>query len=52
MLSNHNTMLVNELYKDYHIYLIETKRSINSNGKKCGNVKEVIITNYTNNKTF
>lgn len=28
MLSNHNTMLVNELYKDYHIYLIETKRSI------------------------
>ena len=27
MLSNHNTMLVNELYKDYHIYLIETKRS-------------------------
>lgn len=52
MLSNHNTMLVNELYKDYHIHLIEAKRSINSNGKKRGNVKEVIITNYTNNKTF
>lgn len=52
MLSNHNTMLVNELYKDYHIYLIKTKRSINSNSKKRGNVKEVIITNYTNNKTF
>ena len=31
---------------------IEIKRSINSNGKKRGNVKEVIITNYTNNKTF
>ena len=34
MLSNHNTSLVNELYKDYHIHLIEAKRSINANGKK------------------
>ena len=49
MLSNHNTTLINELYKDYHIHVIEAKRNINSNGKKRGNVEEVIITNFTKN---
>ena len=46
MLSNHNTKLVNELYKDFNIHIIEAKRNINSNGKKRGKVEEVIITNY------
>ena len=46
MLSNHNTALINELYKDYNIHVIEAKRNINSNGKKRGKVEEVIITNY------
>ena len=46
MLSNHNTLLVKELYKDYNIHIIEAKRNINSNGKKRGKVEEVIITNY------
>lgn len=46
MLSNHNTSLVKELYKDYNIHSIEAKRNINSNGKKRGKVEEVIITNY------
>ena len=48
MLSNHNTTLVNELYKDFNIHVIEAKRNINANGKKRGKVEEVIITNYTN----
>ena len=52
MLSNHNTTLINELYKDYNIYVIEAKRNINSNGKKRGAVEEVIITNYENKKGF
>ena len=52
MLSNHNTTLVNELYKDYHIHIIEAKRSINSKGNKSGNVEEVIITNYEVNNSF
>ena len=52
MLSNHNTILVKELYKDYHIYVIEAKRNINSNGKKRGKVEEVIITNFENKKGF
>lgn len=46
MLSNHNTKLINELYKDYNIHVIEAKRNINSDGKKRGKVEEVIITNY------
>lgn len=50
MLSNHNTTLINELYKDFHIHVIEAKRNINANGKKRGKVEEVIITNYENKK--
>ena len=46
MLSNHNTSLVNDLYKNFNIHVIDAKRNINSNGKKRGKVKEVIITNY------
>lgn len=52
MLSNHNTKLVNELYKDYNIHVIEAKRNINANGKKRGKVEEVIITNYENTGEF
>ncbi len=46
MLSNHNTSLINELYKDYNIHVITAKRNINSKGEKRGSVEEVIITNY------
>lgn len=52
MLSNHNTKLVNELYKDFNIHVIEAKRNINANGKKRGKVEEVIITNFENKKGF
>ena len=52
MLSNHNTDFINELYKGYHIHVIEAKRSINANGKKRGKVEEVIITNYVVNHEF
>ena len=48
MLSNHNTHLVNELYKGYNIHVIEAKRNINANAKGRGSVEEVIITNYVN----
>lgn len=52
MLSNHNTKLVNELYKEFNIHVIEAKRNINANGKKRGKVEEVIITNFENKKGF
>lgn len=52
VLSNHNTELINELYKDFNINVIEAKRNINANGKKRGKVEEVIITNFINKKGF
>lgn len=52
MLSNHNTKLINDCYKDYNIHHIEAKRNINANGKKRGKVEEVIITNFTNERNF
>ena len=52
MLSNYNTILINELYKDYNINLIEANRNISAKGTKRGKVEEVIITNYINEETF
>lgn len=52
MLSNHNTKLVRELYKDFNIHVIKAKRNINANGKKRGKVEEVIITNYEETGKF
>lgn len=45
MLTNHNTDLVKELYKDFNIRVVQVARNINS---KASNRKgeEVIITNY------
>ena len=34
MLSNHNTKLINDLYKDFNIHIIKAQRNINANGKK------------------
>lgn len=46
MLSNHNTEYIRDLYKDFHIHVVEAKRMINSKASGRGNVEEVIITNY------
>lgn len=45
ILTNHDTELIRELYKDYKIETVDVRRSINRNGSdRTG--KEVIITNY------
>lgn len=45
MLTNHDTPLIRELYKDYKIEVVDVRRSINRKGDgRTG--KEVIITNY------
>ena len=45
MLTNHDTPLIRELYKDYKIEVVDVRRSINRKGNgRTG--KEVIITNY------
>ena len=46
MLSNHNTKLINELYQEFNINVVNAKRMINSDSNGRGNVEEVIITNY------
>lgn len=46
MLSNHNTVLINELYKDFNIHVVQARRMINSKATGRGDVEEVIITNY------
>ena len=45
MLTNHDTELIRELYKDYKITEVDVRRSINRNGDGRKG-KEVIITNY------
>ena len=45
MLTNHNTELINDLYKDYNIEVVPVHRSINSKGNSRKG-EEVIITNY------
>jgi len=45
MLTNHNTPLINELYKDYNIDLVDVKRMINSDAKNRKG-QETIIYNY------
>ena len=45
MLTNHNTELINELYKEYNKKIVQVKRMINSDASKRTG-EEVIITNY------
>ncbi|UUM25896.1 DNA adenine methylase [Mycoplasmopsis agalactiae] len=45
MLTNHNTELIRDLYRDYNITVIKAKRLINSDARKRVG-EEVIITNY------
>jgi DNA adenine methylase len=48
ILSNHNTPLINELYKPYNIHVITAKRMINSDPNGRGDVEEVLVTNFKN----
>lgn len=45
MLTNHNTELINELYKEYNKKTVQVKRMINSDASKRTG-EEIIITNY------
>lgn len=46
LLSNSNVPFIQEQYKKYTIDVVGAKRAINSNGKKRGEVEEVLIRNY------
>jgi DNA adenine methylase len=46
MLSNSNTEVVRELYKDFNYKEVSAKRHINSIASKRGKVSELLVTNY------
>ena len=52
MLSNYNTTLIKELYKDYNFNYVTAQRNIGASSKNRGKVEEVIITNYKNKEGF
>lgn len=47
LLSNSATDFVKELYKDYHLEIIQAKRAINSRADKRGEIDEVLVMNFT-----
>ena len=50
LLSNSDHPLIRELYKDYEIITVKARRSINSNGNKRGEINEVLVRNYGEDK--
>lgn len=46
MLSNSDTPLIRELYKDFNIYEIQASRAINSKPEGRGKITELLIINY------
>ncbi len=52
MISNYNTSLIQELYKDYYFHYIKAQRNIGAKAKDRRCVEEVIITNFENKKGF
>lgn len=46
IVSNSNVPLIQKIYRDFDISVVLAKRNINSNGKKRGNVEEVLISNF------
>lgn len=46
MMSNSDTRFIRNLYKNYNIYLVKAKRSINSDSSGRGKINEIVITNY------
>ncbi|WFQ95152.1 Dam family site-specific DNA-(adenine-N6)-methyltransferase [Mycoplasma feriruminatoris] len=46
LLSNSDCQFIRDLYKDYEIYVVKAKRSINSKADKRGHINELLISNY------
>lgn len=46
LLSNSATDFIKELYSNYHISIVQAKRSINSKAEKRGKIDEVLVKNY------
>ena len=46
MLSNSQTQIIEDLYKEFTIKYVEAKRFINCNGERRTGILEIIVTNY------
>lgn len=46
MLSNSDTPLIRELYKDFYIYEVQANRAINSKAEGRGKITELLVINY------
>lgn len=49
MLSNSDTSLIRELYRDFHIHELQAGRAINSKPERRGKITELLILNYNHN---
>lgn len=49
---NPNDNFFDDIYSNFLIERVDAKRSINANPNKRGKLKELLITNYTNEQTF
>ena len=47
-----NDNFFDDLYSDFTIQRVDARRSINANPEKRGSLKELLITNQTNNKEY
>jgi DNA adenine methylase len=47
-----NDNFFDDLYSDFSITRVDARRSINANPEKRGNIKELLITNKTNNQEY
>ncbi|MBS4871912.1 MAG: DNA adenine methylase [Peptoniphilus sp. oral taxon 375] len=50
LLSNSDHPLIREIYEDYEIITVKARRSINSKGNKRGEINEVLVRNYEEDK--
>jgi DNA adenine methylase len=46
MLSNSDTGLISQLYRDFHNHIVRARRAINCDGTKRGKINELVVTNY------
>ena len=48
MLSNSNSTVVRELYRNWHIHEVQASRAVNSKAESRGKITELVVTNYLN----
>ena len=50
--NDNNDNFFDDVYSDFSITRVHTRRNINSNAEKRGSIKELLITNKSNNQAY